>query len=233
MNHVRQVRGFTLIELMLAMTFISVLLLAIALTVLQISHIYNRGLTTKEVNVAARTITDDLAKDIASSEAFSLDESSYRQFSSGGRLCLGDYSYIWNYGSAINAATKEATYSVYVSNTDKTDDIRFVRVPDIGGSYCAGDGDKAIDPTNSVEVLGATDHNLAVHAFTISTNTTAYDDATNQRLYTATFTIGTNDSDTLTDDDAQCKAPDQAGSDLEYCSVQQFTIVLRAQNAVN
>lgn len=232
MSHVKN-RGFTLVELMLAMTFISILLLAIALTILQISQIYNKGLTTKEVNVAARIISDNLSRDVASSEAFSLDSSSYRAFSDGGRLCLGKYSYVWNYGKAINAESKEATYSTYTTDHDDLGEIRLVRVPDVGGVYCAGDADNPIDPADSVELIGETDHNIAIHAFSITSSDDAHDEATGERLYVVSFVVGTNDTAALTDDGTQCRPPSDANSDLTYCAVSQFTIVLRAQNAVN
>ena len=64
MNRAAKQTGFTLIELMLAMTFISVLLLAIAMTIIQIGTIYNRGVTLKEVSQAARSISDELNRSI-------------------------------------------------------------------------------------------------------------------------------------------------------------------------
>jgi prepilin-type N-terminal cleavage/methylation domain-containing protein len=71
MNHAKK-QGFTLIELMLAMAFIAMLLLAIALIILQISTIYNRGLTIKEAVQASSAISSDLSQDIAAAPTFSL-----------------------------------------------------------------------------------------------------------------------------------------------------------------
>ena len=66
-------RGFTLIELMLAMTFISVLLLAIAMTIIQIGNIYNKGTTVKEINQAARAIADDVSRSASAASALNID----------------------------------------------------------------------------------------------------------------------------------------------------------------
>lgn len=231
MNHVKQ-QGFTLIELMLAMAFVSALLLGIALTVLQISQIYTKGITTTELNEVARSITSDLSRSVSSSEAASLDAESYRQLTSGGRLCLGQYSYIWNYGEAIDADSKDSSYSTYSSDVDR-DDIRFVRAVDVGGTYCAGDADKDIDPNSSVELLSQTDRNLVIHDFSITSPDSVFDGNTGQRLYVVSFTVGTNNLEALTDDRTECKQPGLIGSDLQYCTIQEFTIVLRAQNAVN
>lgn len=94
MNHNK--RGFTLIELMLAMTFVSALLLAIAMTVIQISNVYTRGLTLKEVNQAGRTISTELKRGISQSAPFAVPGPKYVVQPWGGRLCVGQYSYIWN-----------------------------------------------------------------------------------------------------------------------------------------
>ncbi len=111
----RVTQGFTLIELMLAMTFVSVLLVAIAMTVIQMANIYNRGMTVKELNQASREVTDDLRRTTASSEVFAanVDGSDTADFfiirtgstAIGGRLCMGSESYIWNYTSAVDAGT--------------------------------------------------------------------------------------------------------------------------------
>src|SRR5687768_8731757 len=111
MNHVNA-KGFTLIELMLAMTFISVLLVAIAMTTIQISNIYTKGITLREVDQAGRTLSNELQRNISASVPFDVtpkkDDSPATEDSKyvvrnedGGRLCLGKYSYLWNFGKAI------------------------------------------------------------------------------------------------------------------------------------
>ena len=63
-------QGFTLVELTLAMTFISVLLLSIALTIIQLGALYNQGTTSKEINQASRDMQDNITRNIASSGPF-------------------------------------------------------------------------------------------------------------------------------------------------------------------
>ena len=48
--------GFTIVELMLAMAFLAVLLVVITMTVIQISNVYNKGLTLRAVDQAGRTL---------------------------------------------------------------------------------------------------------------------------------------------------------------------------------
>ncbi len=231
MNHDH--KGFTLIELMLAMSFISVLLLAIAMTVIQISNIYNRGLTLKEVNQAGRSLASELQRSVAASPSFSTDttkvDTKYIKSDFGGRLCLGRYSYIWNYGKTLAGSPATGFSNVYTSGS--TEKIRFVKVPDSTGSYCSN-SNLAVDPSGAVELLDVGDRELAVHSFAISTQTTASNSKTLQSLYYISFVIGTNDLAALEPSATTCKPPDAMAADLNYCSVNQFDIVAHAGNAV-
>jgi type II secretory pathway pseudopilin PulG len=222
--------GFTIIELLLAMAFIAVLLLAIAMTVLQIGSTYNRGLTMKALNQASRSINDELARGVASARSFSIDADAHRYVNNaayGGRLCLGTYSYIWNYGKArVNNHPDLNTF-----RNDSTQ-ISFVKVSDPSASYCL-DPSLDIDPSGAVELLQSGDRNLAIHSFSMTTATTATDSKTGQQLYTVDFTIGTNDISALNTTQTACLPPAILGADVTYCSVQQFSIVLRTGNGVN
>ena len=102
-------KGFTLVELMLAMVFVSVLLLAIALTAIQSGRLYNRGTILRSINQAGRDISDNLRRDFlqANSQKINLGadpadmlgsviEHKSASGKTGGRICLGYYSYVWN-----------------------------------------------------------------------------------------------------------------------------------------
>lgn len=233
MNRVAKQGGFTLIELLLAMSFISVLLLAIAMTIIQISQIYNRGMTLKEVNQSARSISDELKRNISNTEQFDLD-TSYVPLSSGGRLCTGTFSYIWNTRKAISENDPNVTTNGGVP-------VRLAKVQDIAGLYCAKDSEGELqlksvataDKDKVTEILNVGDHDLSLHKFIVSSEPNAADEVTGQQLYTIDFTIGTSDLDALDDTQTTCKAPNLDGSDLAYCSVQNFSLVIRAGNRVN
>lgn len=231
MNHAENSQGFTLVELMLAMGFVSALLLAIAMTVIQIGNIYNRGITYKSVNQAGGSIASQLLRDINSNAPFNLDSDHYVEKSWGGRLCTGQYSYIWNYGDAIQANISSELYVYSGANAD-TPNINFIKVYDLNFSYCtdAASSKKNINPSDSIELLDVGKNNLAIHSFSISSN--AHDDSTNQRLYGISFLVGTNEKDTLdiVSGSKKCKLPDDVKSDTTYCAVNQFDIVSRAGN---
>lgn len=238
MNHVDKRQGFTLIELMLAMTFISILLIAIALTILQVVNIYNHGITLKEVSQAGQTLSTDMEQSINGSAPFAISGSGskYVQQTWGGRLCLGNYSYIWNYGPALQLGiiptpTRNLYKNESVALTATSDPIKFVKVVDGGGVYCSSPNTN-IDPTSAVELLNVGDHDLAVHSFTITSESSATDSKTGARLYDITFVIGTNDSTALVADGSACKEPSVSGSDVAFCSVQRFNVVAAAGNTV-
>lgn len=226
MNRVKT-KGFTLIELMLAMTFISVLLIAIAMTTIQISNIYTKGITLREVNQAGRTLSDDLQRSVGASAPFDLnDVKKYQHDNAGGRLCVGKYSYVWNYGEAINGNPPNR----YEDNSI----VRFAKVSDPAGRMCQPTGNNGqgplprLDKTDSRELLASGDRDLAVHNFTITE--TAREPATSQAIYAISFVIGTNDQAQLTTNDTSCRPPsDNVGAE-DYCSVNQFDIVARAGN---
>lgn len=230
-------KGFTLIEISLAMAFISLLLLSIATVTIQIGRIYNRGLTLKEVNQLARNINDDITKDLSASPPFSLnvaDKHLVNVTDLSGRLCLGVYSYVWNYGKNL---AKNGTGVVKYSDNKP---VGLARIPDADASYCATDNNgvllkKTVDKNTATELIATSDHELSIHDFNIVTSPTATDGVTGQQMYTISYTIGTNNQDVLkkVNGVTVCQQPGDDNPDPEFCVVQQFTIVARAQNAVN
>lgn len=248
MNHANTMKqkGFTLVELMLAMTFISMLLLAIALTIVQVANIYNRGILLREVNQVSRSISDELEQAIRSSSTFTNDPAARRYVNNqwGGRLCTGQFSYIWNYGKSLSAVSPNRNqYSaanpsgnIVRDNGTNRYEITFVKVPDGLGAYCVPDTNGRyanIDPTDAVELMRTGDHTLAIHNLTLDSAATAKDVLSGQQIYKISYTLGSSDINALTSDQSACKAPNVAGADFNYCSVQQFTIVVRVVSGVN
>jgi prepilin-type N-terminal cleavage/methylation domain-containing protein len=234
MNH-NSKSGFTLIELMLAMTFISVLLVAIAMTTIQISNIYNKGITLREVNQAGRSVSSELQQSIASSVPFDVTPKSdnspatatsrYVVRDGGGRLCLGNYSYAWNYGKTLTGgAGAPAIYNKY---DDDNKPVRFAKIEDAGGSLCA-DVNLPVPKAKANELLSTGDRELVLHSFSIAE--TSSDPTTNQALYAISMVIGTNDKTQLTTDNTSCKPPASGSGNEDYCSVNQWDIIARAGN---
>lgn len=227
-------QGFTLIELMLAMTFIAVLLLAIAMTTLQISAIYNKGITLREVNQAGRAVSDELQRSISSAVPFDVTPkvdaspatatSKYVVRDGGGRLCLGRYTYAWNYGKSI--AGVSGAPAVFNKYTDGTA-VRFAKISDPSADLCVNSA-QSIIRANASEMLTSGDRDLVMHDFSIVNG--ASDPVTGQAMYAISLVIGTNDNDQIETNDRSCKPPAGGVGKENYCSINQFDIIARAGN---
>lgn len=227
--------GFTIIELMLAMTFISMMLIAIAMTVIQIGNMYSRGITMREVNQTGRTVVSDMQRTIGGGDTFQAPGDDFIDASWGGRLCTGQYSYIWNHAERMSevgtVSQNTSDFNVYDANDgDASKMIRLVRVVDAGGAYCRNPG-QPIAESQSTELIDGGDRPLAVYDVTVypeSANTV--NPISGQRLYTISFTIGTDNVDSIdaTPGSEACLPPSDVASDSWYCSVNRFTFTTRA-----
>lgn len=238
MNHVDKQKGFTLIELMLAMTFISFLLLAIAMTVIQVGAIYGKGMTLKEVNQSGREISTDIRRNVASKDAINLAtdyvEVTNNGLKTGGRLCLGSTSFLWNYGEALQTSN-----SALITHANG-DTIRMAKVSDPNKKYCARDANgrllstiPAAERSLVSELLRPGDRTLELYQLSIISENAASDTATGQRLYTISFTLGSGKYTALNDTKTLCKGPGEPDADPQYCAVEEFNLVIRAGNRVN
>lgn len=225
MNHVNKPsqKGFTIVELTLAMAFIAMLLLAIALLTSQIGTIYNKGLTLKAVNDAGTFISRDIQQTLntaASSQVMYVSGDG-----SGGRLCANNMVYAWNYGDRISGS-----YGFYGRNRigTTTKDVRLVRF--IGGStYCTPmAGVYPYIPTDTsarlVHLLQGGDVELVLHPnLTVSEAEVVGDDQ--QKIYSISFILGTKDMPGIGANG--CVAPTSKVDDV-YCAVNQFDFTARA-----
>lgn len=92
----KESEGFTIIELLVATSVFSVVLLALMFGVVQISHIYYKGITESNTQNTARNILNDI------SQSIQFDGGSYTPPNVGGgnnRICIGSrqYSYLLGY----------------------------------------------------------------------------------------------------------------------------------------
>lgn len=86
-------KGFTLVELLLALAVFSFVLIFITTAFLQIFRTYSRGITRKEVNQTARLAINDISSNLRVVENGSQVDNS---LTGNGRLCIGSTSYVWN-----------------------------------------------------------------------------------------------------------------------------------------
>jgi type II secretory pathway pseudopilin PulG len=224
----RQSKGFTLVELMLSMAFVSLLLLAIALLVIQISNMYNKGLTLRAVNESGQLIASDLQETLNTSVPSAAPLSPhYVSSSGGGRLCVGTTVYAWNYDSSIKNPIANPPFNKY---QDSSYDIRFVRFSSGGTDYCSlsiGPGPATYPsiPNSATSLITAGDSNLALHSFSFTSNQLAID--ARQYIYEMNMTIGTSQTGIISA--GECTVP-QGIVDDTYCAVNDFTFMARSGN---
>ncbi len=232
-------RGFTIVELMLSMAFVSVLMVTIAMTVIQMANIYNKGVTLRAVDQAGRSVSRDMQTTLSDSQPLDigvgpLGGANFRPqvrvggditSPDGGRLCTGSYSYVWNTGKGL-----ESPINVYDRGSDV---IRLVKIRDAGALYCA-DNEKRIPKDDAIELLSAGDRELAVQSLRVVTAAT--DPVSRQALYRVILEIGTNDADsldqstTITSIDTTCKPPSDDASQRDFCAVNKFEFTVRTGN---
>lgn len=219
----QQTKGFTIVELMLAMSFLSVLLLAIAMLVINVTNIYTRGVTLTTVQRVGQAISSELKQTLNQAQP---DNIAYITFgnggSNGGRLCTGTITYAWNYGRAITG-----TGSAFVDvnkYTDGTKNIRFVKTQDNGGGLCKKSGGNYPNLTKAqaVDMGLSSDRTVALYGFTFYPQALA---SSAQTLYSINMVVGTDSSGFIAGQN-QC-APAADASD-NFCAVNQFMFTIRA-----
>lgn len=215
--------GFTLIELMLSMAFVGILLIATATTIIQVTHMYSKGVTFKYINQAGRDLGASLTRDAesAGSVATPLVQSTDPAAGNLGRLCLGSYSYLW--GDPVKLRTNSSQAPKYL---DTGAQIILARVPDAGSTYCGklatGMYPTAVTQAQATEMLPSDKGDYALQAMHL----TPLGSATQSKLYDISYTLGTNENGTISSATA-CEAPTVATNNFDFCAVNTFDIMVK------
>lgn len=219
-------RGFTIVELSLAMTFVSVLLLAIAMTAIQAGRIYNKGLVLESVNQAGRDIGDSLRRDFAQFNALGAPSElvTWAKLSGvdrSGRLCLGGYSYAWNTPQVVSGQVSDGPI---VKNGATT--VNFVRVHDPAATLCdtssVFNDVASMQPANLLDAKRS-DAVLSVHSFEVIR--LDGQPIASEVLYKISYTIGTSELGAL--DSQRCRPPADSESNDSFCAINNFEIIVR------
>ena len=222
----KQDKGFTLIELTLAITFLSILLLGILYTTIHAGKIYAKGISYKSVNQVSREIVDTIRRDFIAVNASSvvLPPLSGASPAQSGRFCTGQVSYVWN--TAALLATSDTKIQ------DGATSVVFRRVVDPGGTLCIqdvpGHYPMSIFGMQSSEMLSTNGRDLAAYTFQIKVLKA---DGAHRGLYQIRMTMGTNEQGTTILDPAGgyiCRPPTDNTANFEYCTVVDFDTIIRA-----
>lgn len=221
-------RGFTMVELMLSLSFIAILLLAIAMLIIQMSSIYNKGLTLREANEAGQFISSEIQRTLnqAHRAAVNIDSVNFPS-ETGGRLCAGTTVYAWNYPEKTNRFTATDT-SVINRLSNGSAEVRLVKFTGTAKEYCEvqDDGSWKAIPARVSELLSGGNANIAIHGFTARVDDVHQDPT--QAIYSIGIVVGTTGTGLLTDSSTRCQA-DSMKSD-QWCAVNEFAFTARAGN---
>lgn len=140
--HKSKEKGFTLVELMLAMVFLSSILLISTAVIIQAFSIYNKGLAVRQINQLGRTLTEDMTR-AANSGKVVVDGVG----TNAHVLCLGSTVYAWN----TVAQTRSTDLPKPVKKFAVTgEEINLVKV---NGGTCTSDINEDIDGSVAIDML--------------------------------------------------------------------------------
>ena len=179
-HEIRRQRGFTLVEVSLALIFVAVIIAVLAATTVNITRSYNKGIWLSQINQAGQQLNTDIG-DKARYSAVAKVDNEHR------RLCISGVSYLWNTESDLDSSTGfKNTYS------DSGSDYSLVRVEDPNSDYCADPTLMPSSSDDSVRTLLA--RGAAIQAFDVIQGVTGSGDAeenSNIPLLTVSTVIST------------------------------------------
>lgn len=204
MKHNRP-RGFTVVELMMATTIFSVILLIGLTGFVQVGKAYYKGITISQTQNVAKQIINSVSSQIrlSSSVASVQSASANRSY-----LCVGSHRYTFKMFNMVNSAAH-----------DYTDNFGLVKDELPGNSGCANpfDSPGAVPLNNPAELLGNRMRLLAFSVQAVSGN---------PNLYSVNVKVAFGADSALTDpasSDSQCKLSPGA---TQFCAVTNLTTVV-------
>lgn len=256
-------QAFTIVEVLLAMAFLSMLILMIGYVVYNMINIYNKGMSIKDVNKTADLIISDMQNSIANSgdikcaikydnrnnmERLDTEGETCRALIrrgdsanniTGGALCTGKNSYLWNYGdklqelagkSASDREVLEKKLFRYKNQANQSTPVRMVRIRDDSAVYCSTSPDLTgmVDSATSGSLPALYGNNINslspkdkvselieasdrdLALHSFSVTSSAPDEHTNQALYEIEFVLGTFHNKLIETNDVSCKNLKQA-----------------------
>lgn len=205
-------RGYTIIELTLAMTFIAFIMIFVITVLLQFMSIYNKGVAMSQINRTGSQVSDDLN---SKARFASVDSVQYVQ--DNRRLCVGGISYLWNTdqdrsndGGIKNYFETDAT-----AEAKKNTNLGIVRVVDDKAVYCS-DKDKMPKPSDD-SVTSLVGKNVSILVFDVQVDSTMSMLKTNIVLST-----GGVDKPVSVDGQWKCLQGGASGQPNAYCAFAEF-----------
>lgn len=218
--------GFTIIELTLAMTAISVLMLILVLSTMQLVSIFNKGITLKRVNQSGRTVGAELQNSLRHANPAQLD---VRKSTLSGRVvidgvCIGNTSYIWNiYVSDPSNPSNQLSTSIRYDDGSR---VGLAKVADPSMQVCKNldDSSYRVPKNASKELIG---DGLVVRE---PTSVALTPGGGGGRLVSVTFTLSTDNIEDI--DDSTGRSTCSGGQVHDFCALNTFLVTAYARGGV-
>lgn len=221
-------KGFTIMELMLAMGVIAFLLLSVAGLIIQMTNTITRGTTYKDLNAASRTINADLTKTFNSTSVLdgwdgqNNNNEYYRVVGGSGAFCTGSVSYLWN-------TNLEGSGALIVHARDNNP-VRFVKIRDTAKSYCSSTAQstvwKSVPRNDTVtEILSNSEVNLQLHSISFTSGGNLISSSSNQMIVNIAYVLGTPNNNDIRMNAGSRNCEGNVKSN--YCAVNKFELTVR------
>lgn len=105
------VKGFTIIELLIATTIFSMALVVIVASFLQVGRMFYKGVSVNSTNEAARTLVDDITNDTKLSSTYNLGNSADPDPNIKKYFCIGSHRYTYWLNKQVKAGDINANSS--------------------------------------------------------------------------------------------------------------------------
>ena len=219
--------GFTIVESMLSMVFLSILIIGIAIVTNQVISIYQKGVILKSVNRAGQSISDDLYSSIVNSPGLGSVRIENDDSKNYGAMCLGSYSYVWNKGNIISGETDDLIVYKDYDTSDRVNAIRLIKVRDPSMAICDLAKSSTLQQTiirdDAIELIKPGDGDLAIQDLKILTP--HINPVTGEKITIIQFVLGTfNSYKLINTSNNSCNS----GSDSEYCAINKFELTVRS-----
>lgn len=143
-------KGFTIIELMIATSVLSVILVMVSVMMIGVGKLYNKGINLSRVQGNVRAINSEISQQIQLSNATphpGADDSSTQPSYTFKSLCIGPtrYSYVLNHQIGSTVVSPQLKHVLWRDKDDGTCKPR-----DLTSSSPSGDGTELIAPNSSL-----------------------------------------------------------------------------------
>lgn len=207
----RRQKGFTITELMFAMTGLAVLLIVLLGSIIQLTRTYNKGITLKRVNQSGRAIGEELQRAIQSSSASNINVF-HEGSQSMDRVCIGDTSFVWQSQNPTPLAASANRYDDVGTGPPITGLVK------VHKNICSP---SAIPRDLSTQLL---DGDLIIRDLGLETS---------GKMVAVTYTISTLDdsSDSMFTIDGDGNTVCRGGASDDFCALNRFNVTIYARGS--